>query len=1613
MEREKKQSICSKLITALIIVMMIFSSYGTFLSEVCAAVIDYNNQKTEAGDKKVNFDAYFKNGDDKLRNVAIDTNSENTLYLNVSLQEGIIQDAKVTLNNPNFTLNYDELKTNSLIKNVNEEENSIELNQITENVEIPVKVKYKSGDTVNLTDLEKETEINFEGTYTDSQKSNKKLSGKISVKVKWISSVTGGLQTNVENYIEADGKSIVIANTTGTINGITVPMEYVEFTSNVPDINGVAPDEVDITENGRKLSENEFTYDKENKTLLIRKENAPSENNEVSNLSGNIAYSIIYIYGTQFNLDKVSFTANQNLKVKPYNLEETNIAFQNNLEKEQSNQTTILDVSSADKITKGYLYWQKFETPFDVNMNVQIQYILPNKNIEIVEKENDLTGDNVNLNVVNKTYYANTVISKANLMNVLGENGSLEIYDADTGNLVTIINKDTQADENGNINVSYNNVARIRILIRNPENIGDIHINSSKRILSNHGIDNETLKGVNQLRLVFDNNNMIYTNTVEKDISLYDTVTKATMELDKTEFNTTDENTRINMKVNLNTQNMDYDLYKNPVLRVTFPSEFETVNIEQVGITFENGLQLTNAEMVDNGDGTKTLVITLTGEQQEYLNNDITANTQLSITGTAKVYQNLTSRDSNITFTYTNEKAITYDNNGVYNVPIKITAPYGFVMSTVANDTISKNKELNEIKLRANTVEQTVHVKESVTNNFDDTVNNFELTGMLPRKDQQYTLGDNNISSNFDAEIAGNIYINRNDAKIYYSEDNQNWTETKTENSNLFKIELDNSNLNKGDNITIEYDLKIPENVSYSKSSYVAFIANATQGDNNVSNWSGMKVSTEDMQLNNAVARASTVDEDEIKTEIAVMKGNISLQDGEDVHNEQNLKYIIKVTNTTSNALSNVKVTATNTNAVFYEFMTKQIDEMLINKGFYENPDKKQQDFTIDSLAPGETKELSYQVIAKKNGDNSTTQADVKVSADSVDEKEIKSIENPIVDSKLKLSLTPATTIGYPDNLNERSSLEMALTIENLSQEEINDLSLNLYYTQYLKLGSEKIVSVEDNIAQITENSNNTLKINLSKLQAEQRIVLTVYFEFNPIEDNSSSKSFYSFFNTIYDDTEYISGQFDVTYKKSLTDFTLVQTANIADKVKQGDNLIYTTEITNSGTGDANVSISDVVPENAVVNDMYLEQNGERKEVDYLGQTVATTFEIKAGEKVTLIIDTTINTYINNNTEIENTVILNSVQATSEIRSNTIKHRIVDEIAGEDPGENPGGDTPGGNTPGGDTPSTAKRKINGFTWNDTNKDGRKDTSESNLPNIRVLLITTTGEIVKETTSSLNGYYEFSNIDQGSYRVVFEYDTSKYYLSPYKASGVDENSNSDVIETEIEENGQNKKVAATEQLNLTNSDLTNVNAGFIEFSSRGLNITKTITKVTVRTNKRTKTYNFNRKQIAKVEIKAKEMTNAQIQIEYAIDIQNTGETAETVQEILDTPSSDLVLNDSTGNWSAKGSSLTTNQLENTSIAPGETKTITLVMTTTTGSEGLGKNVTNKADISNVQSDNENLNININSSNNTAQLIIGVSTGALQITLTIIGILAVLAIIATIVIKKRGGLRKNGK
>lgn len=1632
----QRKIIRQKLITSLVLIALILSSYGTFLSETVAAAINYENQKTATSDKKVSFDAYFLNGDAKTHDVIANTKDENELKLDISLEEGVMQNTKIVFNNPNFKINFEKLKENPIIKSVNEEENSIELNQIIENTVIPVSISYKEDAEMSLDDISRNTDISLTSIYTSTKDTDKEINGSISLNISWTSTIEGKIESNINNYSEIAGKSILITNYKSVMNNVNLPMESTNFELNVPEIEGQIPDEVKVIENGKEISNEEYTYDKENKRVNIIKSNVANEENKVRQMSGNMEYVVIYTYNKELKLKKVNTILNSNLKLKAYTLEEVFINNSQEVEKEKNNVTTNLNINTEAKISKGYLYnKENYEMPYSVNLEAQIQYIIPNSDIEIVENGETLLGDNVNINVSSIAEYKNTTINKDELVNILGENGVLEIINADTNKVLTRINKDTEADEKGNIVIKYKDIHRVRFLIKAPEQIGTINIKSNKKISKNNNISIDTLKRVNKLKISFENKNIAVSNTVEKDIELYNTVTKSDMEVSKTEFSTLDDNANMNIKLNLLTNNMDYDLYKNPKLAITFPSEFENITINSVGISFENGLKILNKRVSTNNDGTKTLYIDLEGEQKTYQgNNDVTANTQIVVDANVKINRTVTTREVDLRYNYTNEKAISFDDNGTQIAKIKINAPYGLVMSTDVNGNEGRTKEIKDVEIQARSEEQIVRVEENIVNNYNSDVNNFEITGVIPLKDKEYTLGDNTITSNYTATIDGNIEINRNDATIEFSEDNKNWTTTRSENSDLFRIKFNNSTLKKGDLITLSYNLKIPENVTYSKDGYVAFITNGQNENNNVNAWSAAKLSTQDAVMGETEPVTSTTEEGPIKTEISVMQGNESLQEGQVVYDEQVLKYIIKLTNTTDKPITNVKVIAKNTNAVFYEWVVEKFDEVQGNQSFKENPNKKEEVIDISEIKPGETKEVSYQTVAKKDGDDSIVKSDVSISADNITSQSMSSIENTIVDAKLKVVSDPGVTIGYPDEVREGGPVYVAAKITNLSDDKLNNIKINQYFGNYIdtditgvSIGLGENIEEENRIADM-KMENKVLSYTITEIEPSETIVITIYGILKTIEKDTT---FYTYTMADYDDETYISNQTEYKIKKYFSDLEMNLTSNISEdtELKDGDNLIYTATIKNIGGFDQSLSVSDNVPEIAEINSVYYEKNGEKEEVKHdIDNSFSFSTNLGVNESITLVIDTSIYVYRGEEEEIENYISANATNLASLKTSNALKHKIYRDIGPIDPEDPTDPEEPTDPTdpedptdptdptdpeeptdpedPNNPNPptETENHSIRGKVWLDSDKDGIKDDTETGVSNISLRLINSNGVELKFTTSSSNGTYEFTNVENGTYRVLLEYDNNSYGLTTYKKEGVSSNKDSDFIKSNVIEEGEQKELAATETITVSDNDITDIDAGLIKFGKHELVITKTLGEVTVKTKSSTKKYDLSGKQIAKVEIASKQMPNAEIIIEYNIKIQNNGEMDEYITNIRDIPS-EGELADKNGDWSVEGENLINSELSKNPIKAGTSKEIKLRLKTKIDSNGTAKTINNKVDI--TENTNEDNITNINKDKASAQLLIGIKTGGMYIAISAVVIIILLIITAIIIQRKRGG------
>lgn len=334
-----------------------------------------------------------------------------------------------------------------------------------------------------------------------------------------------------------------------------------------------------------------------------------------------------------------------------------------------------------------------------------------------------------------------------------------------------------------------------------------------------------------------------------------------------------------------------------------------------------------------------------------------------------------------------------------------------------------------------------------------------------------------------------------------------------------------------------------------------------------------------------------------------------------------------------------------------------------------------------------------------------------------------------------------------------------------------------------------------------------------------------------------------------------------------------------------------------------------------------------------------------------------------------------------------------------------------------DNPTDPEKEISitGTAWIDTDEDGKRDIQEATYKDMQVMLydyknaqlVTKDGNTLVATTNE-NGMYTFNEIKQGTYIVIFMYDNNKYSLTEYQKQGVPNNRNSDAISRNIQINGENKIVGLTDNL-VANSNLTNIDIGLIENKTFDMKIDKYINKITVQTKDDTKTYTYDKKQLAKVEIHSKKINGANVIIEYKIAVTNNGDISGKVGQIVDELPEDLKFySELNKEWYENKGNLYTTSLAGETINPGESKEVTLILTKTMTESNIGKT----DNIANIGiSSNEKALEDKNKENDTskAEVIISVSTGIIRWFGITFGILAVLVIGVILILKNKKALK----
>lgn len=935
------------------------------------------------------------------------------------------------------------------------------------------------------------------------------------------------------------------------------------------------------------------------------------------------------------------------------------------------------------------------------------------------------------------------------------------------------------------------------------------------------------------------------------------------------------------------------------------------------------------------------------------------------------------------------------------------------------NNITTKGKITKTENIEEKEAEGSINLKETETKAKIETTNNqleagtenknVEIKTTLITNENKYDLYKNpTIEIEFPKEITE---VSINNVSLLYGEELAKKSEEiyKNENGNqVIKVTLigeqtkhEETGLTEGANIVVNCNVKVDKLEQNAKNNIVLKYTNEQEVEYTDK---GM----EETEINYIVRKEIKEEVNQVMeapvepvstTDPIIVKKNISAGNNKDIYEAQVQKYTITVKNNTASDMQNIVVEDDIPEEMIYVNAT-------YSDGFYNNYSEdesmKVYNKTIDVLKAGEETELYYYVRVKKEDENigKTIENKAKVKTSDNNIYESNTIKNVIKEAKLQIDMI--MTADEDCTYEVGSQMTYKIVIKNITKDTVKDINAtNILPEQmsFVKAGNMKysdddkcyIIDEEKNAEYDTGNKK--ISWNIGELKAnEEKAVYMI----GKVEKGKSS--------IIENSLEISAKDMAIQYSNkeyvkvgTLGKCTITLESNLENKyLYEGDEFEYIITATNNSEEEKSlmVSIVDNIPEGLTINKITYQLNDE-EEQELIANSVSVSEELNKDDKIKIYVWVKANELPNgyNELEIKNKAVVNSVN-TGEIESNEITNIIKRNPNNTDNGGNNNGNNSGGNTSG------EVYSISGIVWKDDNKNGSKDEEENGITGTTVKLYTKEGQEAKDKdgneimkTTGSDGSYILENIPKGNYVVIFEYNNEQYAITEYKRSGVSEEANSDVISTSKD----GKKVGMTDNIQITNADIQNINMGLIESSKFDLRLDKYISEITVQEGNTTKKYGYENTQFAKIELNRKTVNNTNIRIKYQIKITNEGDIDGYANKIVDYMPSEMNFStkDNKG-WILENGQLINSTLEQEVIKSGESKTIELILTKKMTEDTLGT-ITNTAEIQ--EEANEFMKSDIDSTPgnkqaneddiSTVSVIIGLNTGRiiLYISLTI--------------------------
>lgn len=1569
-----KEKLLKNLLVILLILSLTMVNFIFVSVNMVSYAADLLTQDSKTNNTNVKFIPFFKdeNGERVYSKSEI-INSENLkLYMEIAVEKGYLTNGKIEITDSNFNLK----KTEELSDSINSiQGNTINLKQIDNTVEIELGIEIPTSDYIDVDLLSKQSKVKLTGTYKDSTEKDIAINSEKGVELtlktpysKENKPILLQQQIITNKVLEVNGvnKKVIQVLITSGLDDNGYPIKETKVSAVIPKIGEYSVEKVDVQalntyatngKAGSEFSRDNWSYSEEENTVTITIQNTPNSENKISwNKEGKDEFVVTYIYDKDAELDQTEFKASSIIQL--YDVNKTNLT--KNIVKTVNN-NEIFNIAKVEvKNTENEIYNGKLYANIDRDIQnttkVQINYAgltdinLEENNSYYTDKEDATKSYEANI------LYKEIKIAKSNFDYIFGNSGSITFIDENENEIVKLTSTSTVKD--GYVVVDFSNVQTkaIKAKIEGAVNIGELVFEETKTIKATSNVDIKNVKSIKY-------KTKINGNPIETEIQLKESEFESTVTINPTSIDTFRAHD-VKITANLLTDNESKRLYTNPTLDIEIPSKITDIDVKAANVVQGTELTVKDVKKADNH-----IIVELDGEQTTY-NENIIEGTQVDIDVTLGMKNTEISSEERIKMSVKqNDETISEAEQKLEIVSlsglITVNRVQDYNLEALGIDdeqsaTLAKSAEAKN----ANVIMELI-------NNASGTIRDVTVIGKFPTENNIVEGNTNNIKIS-----VGEIVVSGIDGvRVQYSEDvnataESNWTDTISNPLTVKSYKIVISEMKKGDKLSATYGITIPEGLEYNQTAKQTY--NVTYFDT---------VTNSQKESKGALLTLQTGVGPVVETELFATVGGQILEQGAEVRTGEVIKYIVTVSNVGSEDANGVSLTAIIPEGTTYvvpdvRTYTGPGDAYDPNSGlslgyegniagyYLEDVNKKEISGTFDIKA-GKNAKITYEVMVNDISDNSkiTNQATMVYGEVT---KQTNKTENTVKHGNIRV-ISKLMNVGKT-SLMVDNILQYFVVVENASDEVQKSVTVNLNMDGIDIDGKVEVYDIisQDEVEKITE-MDETTEISLEDIQANSKKLICVYAKVNDFEEKSKDVKFSAIANV--NSISYKSNEFTQKVYNYLFDINISAT-NENEYLQAEDTVDYIITIKNNSTKSVSgLKIYDKIPDNLYISKV--EKNGE----DITESNSGRDLELKLGNisaeetvnvKITTIVDP-------EKIETEPIELINEIYVKlngKEIEKETITHIIkprVEEDNPEEPSEPVNPDEPGNpvepeepSNPEEPTKPQEKEKgymISGIAWLDENKDGKKDSGEKLLSNVKVNLIDIkTGEIARDTsgkelktTTNNNGLYIFSEVPNGEYIVAFEYDSSSYKLTDYQKSGLEEKENSNVIAKKLTINGAESNYAVTNAIIIKDNNVANINMGIYEASIFDLKLDKYVTKILAQNNNETDVYNYDNSTLAKVELDAKKINNTTVIIEYTIKVTNNGELDGYVKNIVDyIPSGLKFSSELNKDWYQSGAYLYNASLANNKLAAGESRTVTLLLTKTMTENNTGR-INNTAEI----------------------------------------------------------------